>query len=182
MGNFYVNHVAVGTDRDSIVAQLRDDGRKGYCSDAIGGNVYIYDQESDSQSGDVISKLGKSLSAALNCGVLAVLNHDDDILAIWSFESGDELDSYNSTPSYFEDVGEVQGGDANVIARVANAIGREPEIETVLRDTSYAFAFQRHWALAQVLDFDPNYCICGATSLDRQDVSPSIIDTILKIG
>ena len=50
-------------------------------------------------------------------------------------------------------------GDANVIARVAKAIGREGAIEEVLRDTSYAFAFQRHWALAKALNLNPNYCI-----------------------
>ena len=59
-------------------------------------------------------------------------------------------------------------------------VGREAEIEEILRDTSYVFAFRRHWSLAKALNRS-KFCIYGATSLKRQDASPSTIDTIAKI-
>ena len=49
-----------------------------------------------------MAELGTRLSLEFGCPVLAVLNHDDDILWYQLFENGKLADEYDSTPGYFD--------------------------------------------------------------------------------
>jgi hypothetical protein len=88
--------------------------------------------------------------------VLAVLNHDDDILWYQLYLSGKLADEYDSAPGYFEgELSPPAGGDAQKLcsAFAASAVG---EVESVLRKSSldeggYVFAVDRHTDLVRAL-------------------------------
>ena len=132
-------------------------GRSAIVTPAQNGCVVVFDEESEEQDTDVITLLASRLSRQLRCPVLALLNHDDDILAYWLYISGELADEYDSSPGYFDPAAEVSppaGGDAQ---KVCNAFGANAvaEVESVLRkvprDDEFYFADDRHRDLARLL-------------------------------
>ncbi len=77
MGNFYVNYTLFGPSQTAVAAMLA--GRSAIVTSAQNGSVVVFDEESDEQSLSVLAKLAGRLSNELQCPVLTVLNHDDDI-------------------------------------------------------------------------------------------------------
>ncbi len=108
MGNFYVNHT-VRAPQDRVVAVLQAEDRIAFVSPTVDGYTIVCDQECDSQDETAIVRLGRRLSARLDSPVLAVLNHDDDILCYWLFEHGKVTEEFNSCPEYFDDEDEYSG-------------------------------------------------------------------------
>jgi hypothetical protein len=102
MGNFYVNHT-VRAPQERVIAVLEAENRVAFVSPTIDGYTVVCDQECDSQDERAILTLGRSLSERLGSPVLAVLNHDDDILCYWLFEQGKLTEQHNSCPDYFDD-------------------------------------------------------------------------------
>jgi hypothetical protein len=102
MGNFYVNHT-VRAPQDRVVAVLEAERRIAFVGPTQDNFTVVCDQESDSQDEVAIVALGRSLSGRLDSPVLAVLNHDDDILCYWLFEHGKLIEQFNSCPDYFDD-------------------------------------------------------------------------------
>lgn len=171
MGNFYVNHTLRMTDREKIGDALM--GRMAFISPAINGFTIVYDMLSDAQYEPVIEDLGKQLSERFRVPVLAVLNHDDDILAYGLFERGKEVDSYNSTPDYFDNVANPRGpigGDAKSLCAMFGR-GDASVIEQVLRanDDRYLMAVHRHAAILQALGFAQNAFFYGYRYLEAGD-------------
>ena len=156
MGSFYVNHIVKSESGAGVLKALA--GRSAFIAKAGDGCVMVFDEESDSQNAEVMFNLGAELSGQLECPVLAVLNHDDDILAYGLFENGELTDQYNSAPDYFDPDGELadpQGGDAK---RLAKAFGSQnaDRVGEILRKSSYGedgytFATDRHADLARAL-------------------------------
>jgi hypothetical protein len=101
MGNFYVNHT-VRAPQERVVAVLEAEHRIAFVGPTIEGHTVVCDQECDSQDERAILALGRSLSERLDSPVLAVLNHDDDILCYWLFEQGRLTEQHNSCPDYFD--------------------------------------------------------------------------------
>jgi hypothetical protein len=99
MGSFYVNYTIKGDDPASIARALS--GRKAFVSPAQKGYVVVFDEESDNQDQEQIAKLAGQLSMAVRSMVLAVLNHDSDILWYQLYEDGTLSDEYDSTPGYW---------------------------------------------------------------------------------
>src|SRR5262245_28249420 len=99
MGNFYTNYTLRGPSQQAVAAALS--GRTAIVTPASNGAVVVFDEESDSQDSHAIAQLGAHLSQTLNCPVLAVLNHDDDILFYQLYEGGAQTDQYCSAPGYF---------------------------------------------------------------------------------
>jgi hypothetical protein len=102
MGNFYVNHT-VRAPQERVAALLEREGRTAFVGPTAGGYTVVCDRECDYQDPAAITDLGRRLSALLNGPVLAVLNHDDDVLCYWLFERGQLTEQYNSCPDYFDD-------------------------------------------------------------------------------
>ncbi len=102
MGSFYVNHT-VRASREQVMALLQEERRTAYVSPTMGGYTIVCDRECDHQDEAEILALGRHLSGRLGAPVLAVLNHDDDILCYWLFENGETTEEYNSCPDYFAD-------------------------------------------------------------------------------
>jgi hypothetical protein len=143
MGNFYVNYTLHGPDQQAAAAVLA--GRASIVSPSQNGCVVVFDEESEEQNQEVIAELASRLSGRLKCPLLAVLNHDDDILKYQLFLNGDLMDDYDSTPGYFagaeEDddesppVDAPQGGNAKLLCETfgVNAVS---EVECILRKSS----------------------------------------------
>jgi len=139
---------------------LRDFGRTAFLSPTVGRFTTVYDRETEGHDFDVIEQVGLELSRRLECAVLGVALHDDDVLYYWLFQEGELRDFYNSCPDYFEaDAQEPrppEGGDADVLC---NAFGQfdAATIEEILRlnllddDATILGEEGRHEALAKAL-------------------------------
>jgi hypothetical protein len=166
MGGFYTNYTLRGPSQKAVATALA--GRKAIVSPARSGCVVAYDEASDDQDGEAIAALGSHLSGSLRCPVLAVLDHDDDILWYQLYEDGKLTDEYDSTPGYFDPSAEPSapaGGDAERLCRVfgASDVGA---VEAILRKSSfdadgYAFAHERHADLVRVLGL-PEFAVLKA--------------------
>jgi hypothetical protein len=156
MGNFYTNYTVRTDNHDAVVSALA--GRSAYVTRAQDGFVLVFDEESDNQDTTVINALGARLSQECKSAVLAVLNHDDDILWYQLHVEGCAVDEYDSTPGYFdgdEEYPTPKGGDAELLCRVF-ANGNPVEVERILRkagddEEAFVFAVERHAELAGVL-------------------------------
>jgi hypothetical protein len=133
-------------------------GRKALVTPAQNGCVLVFDEQSDEQDVKQISELASKLSQKLACPVLAVLNHDDDILWYRLYEGGAMSDEYDSSPGYFDPAAEPSAPTGGNAQRLCSAFGATGvvAVERILRksaydDDGYAFAFQRHadlsWSL-----------------------------------
>lgn len=168
MGSFYVNFTVRHPDAKAVAAALR--GRVAIVTPAQDGNVVVFDEASDDQDQEVIVALGTSLSQELQCAVLAVLNHDDDVLWYRLFEKGKLADHYDSDPGYFDDSVEDDtpaGGDAR---RLCAAFGAKPvtKVEAILRksdldDDGYDSAADRHTGLVEAIGL-PGCTVGGSYS------------------
>lgn len=160
MGSFYTNYTLRGPSQPAVLAALA--GRSAFVTPARDGCVVVFDQESDEQDLAVISALASRLSRELACPVLAVLNHDDDILSYQLYQGGALGDEYDSTPGYFDGTASSSGpagGDAALLGRVFGATD-VAAIDRVLRRSSsgadgYTFAVERHADLARLLGIPP---------------------------
>jgi hypothetical protein len=175
MGNFYTNYTLRGPSQTAVADMLR--GRQAVVTTAENGCVVAFDEASDSQDSTVITELAAKLSGAFQCPVLAVLNHDDDILWYQLYEGGKLTDEYDSSPGYFDPEAEPSvpaGGDAE---RLCSAFGASDPgaVERVLRKSSYdedgyAFAFERHADLVRALGV-PEFSVGTAyASFDSDEV------------
>ncbi|HYV27953.1 MAG TPA: hypothetical protein VFA77_10500 [Candidatus Eisenbacteria bacterium] len=133
-------------------------GRTALVSPQQDGCVVVFDKESEEQDQHVIADLGSRLSRRFNCPVLAMVNHDDDILWYQLFLDGKLADEYDSTPGFFDRETEPaapEGGDAAKLC-VAFESGNSGEVEEILRrpsfgENAYTFALERHADLVRVL-------------------------------
>ena len=136
-------------------------GRTAIVTPAESGCVVVFDKESDEQNQEIIAELASRLSGTLQCPLLAVLNHDDDILWYQLYLNGGLVDEYNSAPGYFETEDEEaagagpEGGDAGKLCRAFGS-NATAEVERILRkpsaeDDGYVFAVERHGDLAAAL-------------------------------
>ena len=172
MRNFYTNITLRGPDQDQVLAALNVQGRSAYVSPTENGFTVVCDEETESQDEMILTDLASDLSDRLQCVALAVLNHDDDILAYWLYEKGEFVDDYNSCPGYFtgEDSGP-EGGDAEKLCRALGAAGRAAEVQAILSDAEgYLFALERHAALVEVLGLPSFSVALGYNYIARDDV------------
>jgi hypothetical protein len=171
MGNFYVNHT-VRAPQDCVVAFLEAEGRTAFVSPTVNGHTVVCDWQCDQQDVTAINHLGRRLSASLASAVLAVLNHDDDVLCYWLFERGHVIEEYNSCPDYFDDddnvglgvysedddVGEdasaSSSGSASAgdeLCRIMGSPAVRRQVRAILAGTDTPFAMDIHQALVSAL-------------------------------
>jgi hypothetical protein len=158
-----------------VLARLNN--RPVFVSETNAGFTIVLDAACESQDGKVLAELGASLSAQFHCPVLAILNHDDDILYFELYENGEKTDEYNSSPAYFsedEDAGEEPiGGNAPRLAAVFGASDAS-RIERVLRASAEDYMFQtdRHRDLAEALGVPAFWVGVGHTYAKEGDLPP----------
>jgi len=163
MGNFYVNYTIHSKDQPGVINALN--GRNAFVTPSKNGSIVVFDEASDSQDPDLITKLGEQLSKSLDAAVLVVLNHDDDILWYSLFEKGKCIDEYDSSPGYFDPDGEPQNPSGGEAEKLCAAFGCHDiqGVEKVLRKSSYdedgyTFAVERHEDLVNVLNL-PDFSV-----------------------
>lgn len=143
----------------------------------------FYDEESDSQDDDVIKDLGARASEELGAPVLAVLNHDDDVLAYWLFEAGQLVDEYNSCPGYFGDGDTTPaGGDATRLCAAFGVPAKAEQVDEVLRREDYVFALERHSDLAELLKHPSDYVCLGYRYIGEDGLGEDGSRDLLAIG
>jgi hypothetical protein len=134
--------------------------------------VVLFDQATE-QDQDGIQTLAAGLSRELRCPVLAMLNHDDDILWYQLHVDGRLSDHYDSSPGYFDAAAE-PAAPAGSDAQKCDAFntGTMTAIADILRkssydDDGYVFAFERHHDLVRELGLPA--CAVGTAyeSLER---------------
>jgi hypothetical protein len=156
MGNFYVNFTMPGVARQAVADALA--GRRCVVTPEVNGAVVVFDEESEGQDQDLISKFAAEISVRLKCRVWAVLNHDDDILWYRLYAHGRLEDAYDSSPGYFEATPTATGpagGNASKLCAAFGATDRAA-VERILRrpadgKNGYLFAVERHSALVRAL-------------------------------
>jgi hypothetical protein len=179
MGNFYVNFATRGPGRDAVAQFLRSAQRIAFVAPTIDGVTMFFDRESDAQKETVVQGLAKRASAELNAPVLAALNDDDDLLMLWLFQAGEGVDQYDSCPGCLDDDASSDeddhapaGGDATKLcAAFGVPASKAAQVENVLRGDKYRFAFQRHKALADLLNLPWPYACTGYEYIDRDSLS-----------
>jgi hypothetical protein len=157
VGNFYVNFSIKDSEPQQVADVLDRAGRRAIVTPSQGGYVVAYDEEADRQATRPILIVGGLLSHGAGRPVLAVLNHDDDVLCYWLFEGGELADSYNSNPDAFdEDEGAPpwQVGDAEKLCASLGPGAGAAAVEAILRG-DYVFAVDRHQRLAEALGLPP---------------------------
>jgi len=145
MGNFYVNLTLRAADAEQVTRALEDLGRDAFVAGPAEGWMIIYDALCDTQSEDEIVDLGQELTRRLGAPALAVLNHDDDVLACWLFAGGRLLDRCESPSS-----GKARGGDAPLICATLGVDASAADVERALR-APRTFAIERHLELCALL-------------------------------
>lgn len=156
MGNFYMNYTVRGVGQLAVATVLT--GRRCIVTPSVNNCVVVFNEEPNDQDLQTISQLGAKLSAELHCPVLAVLNHDDDILWYQLYSGGKLEDEYDSSPGYFDALSQPSapaGGDAQKLCSVFGST-KVAEVESILRksafdDDGYMLAFERHGDLAKTL-------------------------------
>jgi hypothetical protein len=176
MGNFYTNYTLRGPAQKDVAAALA--GRNAIVTPPISGSLVVFDEASDDQNHDHIAELAEMLSSRFQCPVLAVLNHDDDILWYQLYDNGRLTDEYDSAPDYFEPAAEPEppkGGDARLLC-AAFGSSRFEDVDEALRKPSadergYTFAFERHLDLVKALTL-PDIAVGASYSSFESDQCP----------
>ena len=175
MGSFYTNHTVRGPSQAQLLELLR--GRPAFVSKCDGGLSVVLDAECEDQDGEVLAGLASQISKEFDCHVLAVLNHDDDVLYFELYENGSKIDEYNSSPTFFDesaDSDQPLGGNVSQLCKVFGAAD-EAKVEAALRG-DYVFAFERHRELAVALGL-PMYSVgLGYNYVNEGDLPPDAPD------
>lgn len=196
MGNFYVNHT-IRAPRQRVADFLESEGHTAFVSPTTDGLTVVCDKECDDQDTNAIRALGRKLSSSLESPVLAILNHDDDILCYWLFEEGELIEEYNSCPDYFDgdefeefgsdseelsedaeseiNVGPNRMSDGEELCRVFGNPERRDRIRSILTGERQVFAVMIHQELVAALGLPSctigsgyRYVAEGDAALDRR--------------
>ena len=161
MGLFYTTFTTLGPDDNAVSAALKELRRTAFVSPTVDGYTVIYDQKVEDQDFTEIEKLGEGLSRACDAPVLAAALHDDDVLYLWLFQSGEQKDFYNSMPQYFDpnaEPGPPEGGDSGLLCKAFGRSGKTKRVEQLLRANllddelpEIPGELERHQALAEEL-------------------------------
>lgn len=172
MGNFYVNFAVKGDDPKRIADSLKQARREAFITPPINGYVVVYEKEADSQDIRAIEEVGLLLSRDAEAPVLAVLNHDDDILCYWLLDGGQVIDTYNSCPDYFGEGNEeagASGGNTELLCATLNAGAVPDSVAAILQSDEYTFAVDRHTDLATALGLPSAVLGLGYRYVDEGD-------------
>lgn len=177
-----------------MVAYLRRRGRDAYVSPTVGGITVVYDLECESQNDEVLHMITSDLSRAFECPALTALLHDSAFLWYTLYQSGHCVDSYNSSPAYFDDdvAPEPMGGNAAIlcatfeaeqavqevdrllhIAPLTGNIGDDDDEDFDILDT-YLPAEDVHQAVARVLGWPAYTYSMGYSSILHENVPKGV--------
>ena len=186
MGNFYVNYTLRGPGQIEVADALS--GHSAIVTPSQLGCVVAFDEESEMQDESIIAKLALQLSFELHCPVLAVLNHDDDILCYWLYNNGELLDRYDSAPGFLDTSATPSNPAGGHAEKLCKAFGSKDmaNVDTILSKPfgdkdGYIFAVDRHADLAKALGL-PMYGVgFGYSYIERGELPESLGESDLVI-
>ena len=181
MGSFYVNYTVRSADQAAVARSLK--GRNAYVTPARDGKLVVTDEAAETQESDAVREVGELLSKSLRTTVLAVLNHDDDMLWYGLFDHGRLTDEYNSAPGYFDGGDDPPaGGDARKLCAAFGRTGSEKALESILKKSDYVLAMERHVDLVKALGL-PDFAVgCGFSYLEEGELPEGLGESdLLKI-
>jgi hypothetical protein len=165
MGLFYTTFTTYGPDATKVIAALKKLRRSAFVSPTVDRHTVVYDQKSGEQDFAEIERLGKKLSEACEAPVLGAALHDDDVLYLWLFQNGEQIDFYNSLPQYFDpdaEPGLPEGGDSAAMCEAFGQAGKKNRVEKLLRANllddelpEIPGELERHQALLKELGMPP---------------------------
>jgi hypothetical protein len=88
MGSFYTNITLRGVLPRDVTEALVREGRTAFVAPAHPGGTTVFDLACEGQDPAVLGHLARLLSRRFSCPALAVINHDDDILALALYRGG----------------------------------------------------------------------------------------------
>ena len=182
MGSFYVNYTVRSADQAAVARSLK--GRKAYVTPARDGKLVVTDQAAETQEAGAVQEVGELLSRSLRTTVLAVLNHDDDMLWYGLFDHGRLTDEYNSAPGYFDGGDDPpSGGDARKLCAAFGRAGSEKQLESILQKSDYVLAMERHLDLIKALGL-PDFAVgCGFSYVEEGELPEGLSESeLLKIS
>jgi hypothetical protein len=175
VGSFYVNYAVRSADQAAVVKSLK--GRSAYVTPVKDGALVVTDEAAEEQDPDKVREVGELLSKSCKTPVLAVLNHDDDMLWYGLFDGGRLTDEYNSAPAYFDGGNDPpSGGDARKLCAAFGRAGSEKAVETALRKRDYAVAMERHADLLEALGLPAFAVGCGFRYLEDGELPEGLSD------
>lgn len=185
MGAFYTNLTLKGPSQEEILNSLQE--RDAYVSPTVDGFTVIYDEQCEEQSSKTLTDISSKLSKKLNCIVLTVLNHDDDILFYQLYDKGKLVDEYCSSPDNFEDTEEPsgpKGGNSEILTNLFGG-GNKSTIEKILRsnpfiEDEYALATDRHADLVKDLGLPAWAVGYGYTYINEGEIPTGLTENQLK--
>jgi len=140
--------------------------------------ISVYDEACEDQDPSILVGLTERLSHVAGAAV-GVLDHDSDILQLWLYRDGAQVDEFNSHPNYF--VGANPGREPLGRAEL-EAVGGHPErwgdllvagaLPGQLRsawDSEVVFAEEMLARVADLLDWDPSLSATGFNYVSRGD-------------
>jgi hypothetical protein len=156
VGNFYANFTVRSQEPEAVARALA--GRNALVTPATNGCVVVFEETSDAFDLQATAEIAAHLSLTLKCAVLAVANYDDDVLCYQLFETGKQVDTYDSCPGYFDGSPSAKDGTSGGEGRLlcaAFGVSNPEVIDTILRapegDGGYTFAVDRHHDLFAAL-------------------------------
>lgn len=165
MGLFYTTFTTFGPNASVVAAALKKLRRNAFISPTVERYTVVYDQTTEEQDSAEIEKLGMTLSEACDAPVLGAVLHDDDVLYLWLFQRGEQIDFYNSLPQYFDpdaEPGPPEGGDSTAICKAFGQEGKKSRIELLLRANllddelpQISGELERHQAILKELGMPP---------------------------
>jgi hypothetical protein len=186
MGLFYSNFTLYGPAHQQVVDAVRRLRRVAYVSPTVNGFTTVYDRASEHQDFDVIEEVGRQLSLDLECPVMAIILHDDDVLYYWLFRYGDVRDEYDSSPAYFDPDSEPlppEGGDCDELCEAFGVPSAAARVEVILREDLLEEGailpgeMERHRALAEALGM-PDHAIGVGYNAIRHGYLPESLRAI----
>lgn len=183
MGNFYTNIVLRDKDADAVAVSMAEMDRRAYVSRTTLGTI-VFDEQCDNQDLEELERLARELSRR-HGPVLAVCNHDDDVLWYALADDGRVLDRYNSFPSLFDEgTDEPSGGDATRLCDSFGASERTGEVDALLRQTRLDFGLEidRHAELCRLVGLPMESVGMGYGYVSRGEFSNSGGATLFAVG
>jgi hypothetical protein len=143
MGNFYTNITLRTAEPAAVAAVLRRGGRVAFVAPPHAGGTTVYDERCETQDPRVLSELTAALSDHFACPALAVLNHDDDILALALYDRGRLIGDFET--------GHADGFPVASLCRAWSRPASVPLVWLLLRSPRPLFEVIRHRWLARSL-------------------------------
>jgi len=154
-----------------VLRVAKELGRRAFVISDKNGDTLLFDSDCDEQNVAEIEQLGGELADRLHLPVLASLNHDDDHLLLWLFDSG-HVTRYESCMQAF--------AFGWALSRVRGGLLSYPFIAAVLAWPIFIFQVFRHLLLVKVTGLSPICAGLGYTYLSDGVRPPGFTDDDIK--